>query len=105
MSEWVDVIPAAALAEGEQVLVEVDGVDVAVFNIDGEYCAVQDICTHDGAEISSGRREDAVIICPRHGARFCLKTGKVLKGPAYEGLPRFAVRVENGLLQVSDTPV
>ncbi len=103
MSEWVDVIPDAELAEGEHAVADVDGVDVAVFRIEGgELCAVEDVCTHDGAEIASGTLDDGEIICPRHGARFCLRTGKVLSGPAYEDLPCFPVRVENGVIQVRD---
>lgn len=102
MGNWVDVMPAATFADGEHVVVDVDGVDVAIFNIEGGYYAVQDVCTHDGAEIASGRRENGVIICPRHGARFCLKTGRVIKGPAYEDLPSFPLRVEDGMLQVRE---
>lgn len=102
MSDWVDVVPADGLADGEHAVVDVDGTEVAVFCIGGEYFAVQDVCTHDGAEIASGRLEGSEIICPRHGARFCLKTGKVLKPPAYEDLPCFPVRVHEGRVQVRD---
>jgi len=102
MNDWIGVITDDALAEGEHAVADVDGVDVAVFRIDGALYAVQDVCTHDGAEIASGRRENGEIICPRHGARFCLKTGKVLRGPAYEDLPCFPVRVEDGVIQVRD---
>jgi 3-phenylpropionate/trans-cinnamate dioxygenase ferredoxin subunit len=102
VSDWIDVTGDAALAEGEHVLVDVDGVAVAVFRIDGSLYAVQDVCTHDGAEIASGKQEGGEIICPRHGARFCLKTGKVLRGPAYEDLPCFPLRVEGGVIQVRE---
>ena len=102
MSDWIDVILDSALAEGEHAVVEVDGLEVAVFRVEGALHAVQDVCSHDGAEIASGRLEGCEIICPRHGARFCLKTGKVLKGPAYEDLLCFPLRVENGLIQVRD---
>jgi 3-phenylpropionate/trans-cinnamate dioxygenase ferredoxin subunit len=102
MSDWIDVIADSALAEGEHVVVDIDGVAAAVFRIDGALYAIEDVCTHDGAEIASGRQEGNEIICPRHGARFCLKTGKVMRGPAYEDLPLFSVRVENGIIQLSD---
>jgi 3-phenylpropionate/trans-cinnamate dioxygenase ferredoxin subunit len=102
VSDWIDVTGDAALAEGEHVLADVDGVAVAVFRIDGSLYAVQDVCTHDGAEIASGKQEGGEIICPRHGARFCLKTGKVLRGPAYEDLPCFPLRVEGGVIQVRE---
>lgn len=101
MSEWIDVIADVALAEGEHVLADLDGVDVAVFRVEGALYAIADVCTHDGAEIATGRLEGCEIVCPRHGARFCLQTGKALKAPAYEDLPVFAVRVENGMVQVS----
>src|SRR5574341_2238422 len=81
MSDWIDVSAENALAEGEHIVVDVDGVDVAVFKLDGKFYAIEDVCTHDGAEIASGDREGDVIICPRHGARFCIKTGAVLSPP------------------------
>lgn len=102
MSAWIDVAREGGLAEGEHLVVDVDGVPVAVFRLGGEYLAIEDACTHDGAEIASGRLEGCEIRCPRHGARFCLKTGKVLSAPAYEDLSVFPVRVENGCIQVRD---
>ena len=100
MNEWVDVVAEIALAEGEHVIVDVDGYDVAVFKIDGQFYAIEDVCTHDGAEIASGELEGDEIVCPRHGARFCVKTGQVKCAPAYEDVATFAVRIEAGRLQV-----
>ncbi len=102
MSDWIDVMADSALAEGEHILADVDGVAAAVFRIEGAVYAIEDVCTHDGAEIASGIRQNGEIICPRHGAKFCLKTGRVLRGPAYEDLPCLSVRVEKGLIQVKD---
>lgn len=102
MTYWIDIASEGSLPPGEHLLVDVDGVEVAVFNIDGAYFAVQDTCTHDGAEIASGKLEDCTIVCPRHGAKFCLKTGKVLSPPAYEDIAVYPVRVEGGRIQVGD---
>ena len=102
MSDWINVIAESALAEGEHIVVDIDGVAAAVFRLDGSLYAIEDVCTHDGAEIASGQREGGEIICPRHGARFCLKTGKVLRGPAYEDLPCLSVQVDNGMIQIKD---
>ncbi len=102
MSDWINVIADSALAEGEHIVVDIDGVAAAVFRLDGSLYAIEDVCTHDGAEIASGQREGGEIICPRHGARFCLKTGKVLRGPAYEDLPCLSVQVDNGMIQIKD---
>ncbi len=100
MSEWRDVGREGSLAPGEHLVADVDGYEIAVFNLDGNYYAIQDACTHDGAEIASGAVEGCEIVCPRHGARFCLKTGKVLSPPAYEDLATYPVRVENGRILV-----
>ena len=75
MSDWLDVIDAGAMANGEHMVVDVDGTDVAIFKLDNQFYALEDVCTHDGAEIASGEIEGDEIICPRHGARFCIKTG------------------------------
>lgn len=102
MTDWIDVIAENALAEGENIVVDVDGVDVAVFKIDGQFYAIEDVCTHDGAEIASGCLEGDEIICPRHGARFCVKTGAVKSPPAYEDIDCFPLRIEQGIIQVRD---
>lgn len=102
MTEWIDVIQTRAFADGEHLVVDVEGSEVAVFNLGGYYYAIEDVCTHDGGELASGEREGDQIICPRHGARFCIKTGKALTPPAYEDLHCFPLRVENGMLQIRD---
>jgi len=100
MSDWIDVISASALLDVENSVVDVDGVDVAVFNLAGTFYAIEDVCSHDGGEIASGVIEGEEIICPRHGARFCIKTGRVTSPPAYEDIPCYSVRIENGRIQV-----
>ena len=100
MSVWKDVDAELSLIDGENIVVDVDGVDVAVFRVNGGVYAIQDVCSHDGGEIASGVIEGEEIICPRHGARFCIKTGKVTGPPAYEDIPCYTVRIENGRIQV-----
>lgn len=102
MSDWIEVAPVEELKPGERRVVNVDDVMIAVFNVDGSYYAIEDVCTHDGAPLGSGEIEGDQIICPRHGAHFCLKTGEALTPPAYEPVATFPVRVENGLVQVRD---
>ncbi|NOT84010.1 MAG: non-heme iron oxygenase ferredoxin subunit [Methylococcaceae bacterium] len=103
MTDWVNAIDQQRLAEGENVVVDVDGTDVAIFNIAGEFYAIEDVCSHDGAEIASGELDGDEIICPRHGARFCVKTGEVKCAPAYENIATFPIRIENGTIQVRDS--
>ncbi len=103
MTDWVNAIDQQSLAEGENVVVDVDGTDVAIFNIAGAFYAIEDVCSHDGAEIASGELDGDEIICPRHGARFCVKTGEVKCAPAYENIVTFPIRIENGTIQVRDS--
>jgi 3-phenylpropionate/trans-cinnamate dioxygenase ferredoxin subunit len=101
-SAWVTVARAEEIAPGEFRVLDLDGTRVAVFNIDGSYHAIEDACTHDGGDLTSGWLEDDQIICPRHGARFCIRTGVALTPPAYEATAVFPVRIEDGMVQVRD---
>ncbi|TAM45096.1 MAG: nitrite reductase small subunit NirD [Gammaproteobacteria bacterium] len=102
MSDWVNVAPATELPPGSSRVVNIDNAQIAVFNLEGQYYAIEDVCTHDGGELASGTCEGDAIVCPRHGARFSIKTGAVLAPPAYEPVATFPVRVENGMVQVRD---
>ena len=100
VSSWIDVVTEDELPPGQVHVVDFEGIEVAVFNIAGQYFAIEDVCTHDGSEISTGCLYDHVIECPRHGARFDVRTGEVLGPPAYEPVQTFKVRVQNGMIQV-----
>ncbi len=97
---WLDVAPAEAIPPGGHEVVETDDEVIAVFNVDGEFFAIEDVCTHDGEELTGGPVEGDQIICPRHGARFCIRTGRALTPPAYEDVRTFPVRIHGGRLQV-----
>ncbi len=102
MSDWVRVARLAEFPVGSRQVVDVDGVRVAVFHLaDGLY-AIEDVCTHDGGELASGALDGCEIVCPRHGARFDVRTGAVTAPPAYEDVAVLAVRVEHGWVQVRD---
>lgn len=102
MSDWVDVAAVEDLPPGRSRVVDADDVMIAVFNLDGEYYAIEDVCTHDGGELASGHIEGVEIVCPRHGARFNIKTGEVTAPPAYEAVAIFPVRIRDGIVQVRD---
>ena len=102
MSEWTDVAPVEELAPGDYRVVDIDDALIAVFNIDGEFFAIEDVCTHDYETLTGGCIEGEEIVCPRHGARFNIKTGEALTPPAYEPVATLPVRIENGVVQVRD---
>ena len=97
---WIPVAPAASIANGDYAQIEIDGSLVALFNVSGEFYAIDDICTHDGGELAGGAMDGDVVICPRHGARFCLRTGAALTPPAYEPVRTYATRIVNGIVEV-----
>lgn len=97
---WQTVAAAGAIPPGDFAQVEVDDALVAVFNIDGKFYAIDDICTHDGGGLAGGAVEGDVVICPRHGARFCLRTGAALTPPAYEPVRTYETRVVDGVVEV-----
>ncbi len=100
---WTAVAPVAVIATGDYAQTEVDGVIVAVFNVGGEFYAIEDQCTHDGGGLAGGAIEGCEVICPRHGARFNLRTGEALTPPAYESVRTYATRVHNGIVEVQAT--
>lgn len=102
MSDWVDVASEASFVPGTWREVDAEGTAIAVFNLDGRYYAIENVCTHDGGILTGGSVDGDVIVCPRHGARFSIRTGEVLSPPAYEDVPTFPVRVEGGVVQVRD---
>lgn len=102
MSAWVAVAAVAEFAPGTWRTVDADGTAIVVFNVDGAYYAIEDVCTHDGGQLTGGAIEGDQIVCPRHGARFCVRTGAALTAPAYEATACFPTRIENGVVEVRD---
>jgi 3-phenylpropionate/trans-cinnamate dioxygenase ferredoxin subunit len=98
--KWIDAGPVAALGDGQTLSLAMGRRMVAVARSGEEFFAIEDVCTHDGAELTGGAIEGAEIICPRHGARFCLRTGEALTPPAYEPVRVFATKIDDGHLWV-----
>ncbi len=92
MPDWIDIGAADALAQRGRLAGEADGRYVQVVSIADELYAYEDRCTHDDAPLDDAPLEGTELICPRHGARFCLRTGAALTPPAYEPLRVFPAR-------------
>lgn len=101
MSEgFVTVARVDEIAVGGVKIVRLDGVPVAIFHLEDGYYAMEDICTHDGGPVAEGCLEGDVIECPRHGAKFNVKTGAVVQLPATSPVPVYAVRIVGDEIQV-----
>jgi 3-phenylpropionate/trans-cinnamate dioxygenase ferredoxin component len=98
--KWIDAGPTENLGDGDAISIPVGRRMIAVVRSGDSYFAIEDICTHDGAQLTGGAVEGTEIICPRHGARFCLRTGEALSPPAYEPVRVFATKIEGGRLWV-----
>lgn len=100
MPHWVRVAHIDELLPGQRIITEIEGYFLAVFNIDDEFFCIEDVCTHDGGPVAEGELDGYAIECPRHGARFDIRTGKVLSFPAVVPVPTFPVKLEDGEIYV-----
>jgi naphthalene 1,2-dioxygenase ferredoxin component len=102
--EWVTVAARAALADGDVLGVEAQGRQIALYAVEGEIYATDNICTHAFAMLSDGWLDGDVIECPLHAGRFEVKTGKGLGPPIPCDIKTFPVRVEGDAVQVRLDP-
>ena len=102
----VRVCPVDDLSPGSMKLVLDAPVPFGVYNVDGELYAIEDRCSHDDGPLVEGEWEpdEAVVVCPRHGSRFDVRTGRPLTLPAFQPVETFPVRVEDGYVVVSLEP-
>jgi 3-phenylpropionate/trans-cinnamate dioxygenase ferredoxin subunit len=98
--EFVEIAPVSELPNGERLFVEVANRPLVIFNIAGQLFAIGDVCTHDEGPLGDGTLEGFNIVCPRHGAEFDVRTGKVMQMPAVVDIPAYPVRVVDGQIQV-----
>ena len=100
MTTWQTVANASEIPPERVAVFQVGDHEVAVCNVDGEFYAIDDLCTHDGGSLDQGELEDAEIECPRHGARFDVRTGAAIQLPAFEPVETHEVRLEGDAVQV-----
>lgn len=104
MAQWIDVLAVNELTPGMHTLLNLAQGSLLLVNVAGEFYAIANSCSHDGGELSYGEICAAEITCPRHGARFDLKTGAVLSPPAFADIATYPVRVVNNIVQVFAAP-
>jgi metal-sulfur cluster biosynthetic enzyme/nitrite reductase/ring-hydroxylating ferredoxin subunit len=96
MAEFVRVAEVGEVPDPGKTLVEVDGDMVALFHVGGVFYAIDDVCTHDGGPLADGELRDHKIACPRHGAKFDIRTGAALSMPAVRATRAHDVKVDGG---------
>jgi len=103
MNNWIDVAAQADLFDGAGVAVNADGRDIALFSVEGEVFAIDNLCSHGDARLCEGFVEGHQVECPYHQAMFNLRDGTVSCGPATEPVKSWPVKIEGGrvLLQLS----
>jgi naphthalene 1,2-dioxygenase ferredoxin component len=97
---WVKAAERSALADGDVIGVVVNGQEIALYDIEGQVFATDDICTHAYAKLSDGWFDKGEIECPLHAGRFDARTGKATAPPCVDDLKTYPVRVESGEIQV-----
>jgi 3-phenylpropionate/trans-cinnamate dioxygenase ferredoxin subunit len=98
--EFIEIAPASELPDGERLFVEIGSKPVVIFKIAGQFFSIADVCSHDDGPVGEGQLEGYTITCPRHGAQFDVRTGKVVQMPAVVDIPAYPVRVIDGMIQL-----
>ncbi|MDQ3986737.1 MAG: non-heme iron oxygenase ferredoxin subunit [Actinomycetota bacterium] len=101
MAEFTTVGPVDAAGEGDLKAFEIEGVKVAVANVDGTLHAFGNVCTHRQCPLAKGDLEGTTVTCPCHGSQFDVTTGAVLSGPAEDPVPSYPVRIQDDAIQIS----
>ena len=94
--DFIEIAPASELPNGERLFVDVGNRPLVIFNIAGQFFAIGDVCTHDDGPLGDGTIEGFNIVCPRHGAEFDVRTGKVMQMPAVVDIPAYPVQIRDG---------
>jgi len=100
MAEFVKVATTGEIAPGQGKIVEVQGKEIALFNVGGEYFAIDNMCTHEEASLADGEISGFEVTCPLHGAKFDVRSGQVLGPPAYDDVTSYPVRVSGADVEI-----
>lgn len=94
MSEFVKVASVSEVPDPGRIVLEINDRFVVLFHVDGQFYCIDDVCTHDGGPLGEGDWDDHQVSCPRHGARFDIRTGQALTMPATQDTVAHEVKVE-----------
>jgi 3-phenylpropionate/trans-cinnamate dioxygenase ferredoxin subunit len=97
---YIQITSVQEFPDGERLFFEIDGLPIVLYSLNGKYFATGDECSHDGGPIGDGEIDGNEIVCPRHGARFDVRTGKVTGMPAVADIPSYPIRVVDGKIEI-----
>ena len=101
MGDFTRVATTNDIPPGEMMIVEVDGVEVAIANVDGEYFAFNNSCTHRGGPLGEGILTGDVVECPFHAGQFNVRTGQVVAQPPVDPVQTYPVQIEGEEIRVA----
>jgi nitrite reductase/ring-hydroxylating ferredoxin subunit len=100
MADFISIATIDEVSPGQAKLVEVNGNEIALFNIGGQFYAIDNNCTHVGGPLCEGEISGTEVTCPWHGATFDVTTGRVLGPPAVEAVNRYNLRITGGNIEI-----
>ncbi len=100
VSQWIKVAFVEDVEPGTGFQVEIDDVPVALWNVEGDFYATSDTCSHEEATLTEGDLWDNLIECPLHGAQFDVRTGEPRTLPAVLPIATYPVRVDGDALYI-----
>jgi 3-phenylpropionate/trans-cinnamate dioxygenase ferredoxin subunit len=98
--EYIPVAEKSELGNGDVLFLEIGDHEIVLFNVAGEFFAIGDVCSHDGEDLGDGEIDGHEVICPRHGARFDIRTGEATALPAVVDIPAYPVRITSGKVEI-----
>ena len=98
--EYINVGSIEELDDRGRLFIEIDNLPMVILRVGEQFYAIGDVCSHDDGPVGEGEIEGYEIICPRHGARFDVRNGKVLALPAFVDIPSYPVRVIDGQIEI-----
>lgn len=97
---WIEFCSVGDIPSGQREVFDTELASIILFNVDGLFYAVENLCSHEEYELAEGDLEGCILACPKHGATFDIRTGQHLTTPAYFPIRIFPTRVESGAVHV-----
>jgi 3-phenylpropionate/trans-cinnamate dioxygenase ferredoxin component len=98
--QWFDFCSVGDIPVGQREVFDTDIASIILFNVEGQFYAVENLCSHENYELAEGELEACILKCPKHGATFDIRTGQHLSAPAYFPITIYPSRIEGNAVQV-----